>query len=92
MPNKVNVDFQFDKSFNLFNRKLTLFLKVYNLFDTRNEINVYTDTGRAGYSLISQYTPEQQGANTLTEFLTNPTYYSEPRRIILGFNYSLNFN
>ncbi len=92
MPSKVNVDFQIDKSFKILNQKFKIYIKVYNLFDTRNEIKVYNDTGRAGYSLISQYTPEQQGPNTLTEFLTNPTFYSEPRRIILGLNLELNFN
>ncbi len=91
MPNKINVDLLFDKKFKVFDQILTLFIKVYNLFDTRNEIQVYNDTGRASYSLISQYTPENQGANTLTEFLTNPTYYSQPRRIILGMNYNINF-
>ncbi|NOX17470.1 MAG: TonB-dependent receptor [Chlorobi bacterium] len=92
MPDKVNVDLLFDKKFKLFGQILSLFIKVYNLFDTRNEIQVYRDTGRAGYSLVSQYTPENQGANTLTEFLTNPTYYSQPRRIIVGMNYNINFN
>ncbi|MCF6268418.1 MAG: TonB-dependent receptor [Melioribacteraceae bacterium] len=91
MPNKINVDLQIDKRFRLFNQQFSIFLKVYNLFDTRNEVAVYNDTGRAGYSLISQYTPEEQGANTLTEFLTNPTFYSEPRRIIVGLNFQLNF-
>lgn len=91
MPNKVNVDFQFDKSLKLLNHNLVLFLKIYNLFDTRNEIDVYRDTGRAGYSLVSQFTPEKQGANTLSEFLVNPTFYSEPRRIVLGFRYNINF-
>jgi len=91
MPNKINVDIQMDKRFLLFDQQLSLFVKVYNLFDTRNEIAVYNDTGRAGYSLISQYTPEQQGANTLTEFLTNPTFYSEPRRIVVGVNFNMNF-
>ncbi len=91
MPSKVNVDFQFDKIFSFLNQKLILFIKIYNLFDTRNEIKVYNDTGRASYSLISQYTPEKQGPNTLTEFLTNPTFYSEPRRIIIGLNIELNY-
>lgn len=91
MPNKINVDLQLDKRFLVFDQQLSIFVKVYNLLDTRNEIDVYRDTGRAGYSLISQYTPERQGANTLTEYLTNPTYYSEPRKIIVGVNFNLNF-
>ena len=68
-----------------------IYVKVYNLFDTKNEINVFDDTGRAGYSLLNQYTPEYQGPNTLSEWLSRPDYYSEPRKIILGLNYNLSF-
>ncbi|MGE5401670.1 MAG: TonB-dependent receptor plug domain-containing protein, partial [Ignavibacteriales bacterium] len=92
MPNKINVDLQLNKDLLVSERNsVSLYLKVYNLFDTRNELNVFRDTGRAGYSLVSQYTPENQGVNSLTEFLTRPDYYSEPRRIVLGLNYNFNF-
>lgn len=91
MPSKVNVDLQFYKDIDMWGQLFSLYLKVYNVFDTKNEINVYRDTGRAGYSLVSRYTPESQGANTLSEFLNNPSYYSEPRKIILGIDYNLNF-
>lgn len=91
MPSKVNVDLQFYKDIDLWGQLFSLYLKVYNVFDIKNEINVYRDTGRAGYSLVSRYTPESQGANTLSEFLNNPSYYSEPRKIILGIDYNLNF-
>lgn len=91
MPSKVNVDLQFYKDVDLFGQLFSIYLKVYNVFDTKNEINVYRDTGRAGYSLVSRYTPENQGPNTLSEYLINPTYYSEPRQIILGIDYNLNF-
>jgi outer membrane receptor protein involved in Fe transport len=91
MPSKVNVDLQFYKDIDLFGQLFSIYLKVYNVFDTKNEINVYRDTGRAGYSLVSRYTPENQGPNTLSEYLINPTYYSEPRQIILGIDYNLNF-
>ncbi len=91
MPNKINVDLQFDKNLSLAGRQFNIYIKVYNLFDTKNEIDVYRDTGRAGHSLVSQYTPEEQGPNTLSEYLVNPLYYSEPRRIVLGINYNLQF-
>ncbi|MGE5409730.1 MAG: TonB-dependent receptor [Clostridiales bacterium] len=92
MPSKINVDLQLNKDLLVSdNNSLSLYLKVYNLFDTRNEITVFTDTGRAGYSLVSQYTPEYQGPNTLSEFLTHPEYYSEPRRIVIGLNFNFGF-
>jgi hypothetical protein len=61
------------------------------LFDERNEVKVYTDTGRATYSLASHYNPENQGANTLSEFLIRPDYYSEPRRLLIGISYNIPF-
>ncbi len=91
MPDKINLDLQFFKDFHIANQKLSFYVKVYNLLDIRNEIDVYRDTGRANSTLISQYTPEKQGPNSLSEYLINPTFYSEPRRIILGLNYDLNF-
>ena len=50
-PLQTNVDLLIDKSFILYSTTLTIFLKVYNLFDTKNETFVYDDTGRATYSL-----------------------------------------
>jgi outer membrane receptor for ferrienterochelin and colicin len=90
MPSKVNVDLQFNKDISLFGFNFSLFARIFNLFDVKNEINVYRDTGRAGYSLASQYIPEEQGVNTLSEFLSRPDYYSEPRRILLGIAYNIN--
>jgi outer membrane receptor for ferrienterochelin and colicin len=90
MPSKVNVDLQVNKDISLFGVNFSLFARVFNLFDVKNEINVYKDTGRAGYSLVSQYNPEEQGANTLTEYLSRPDYYSEPRRILFGIAYNIN--
>jgi outer membrane receptor for ferrienterochelin and colicin len=90
IPSKTYVDLQFNKDFMIGGTTLSLFVRVFNLFDTRNEINVYRDTGRAGYTLVSQYTPQYQGPNTLDEFLNKPDYYSEPRRILLGMSYNFN--
>ncbi len=90
MPSKINVDLQFNKDFVLWNSTISLYAKVFNLFDTKNEKDVYRDTGRAGYSLVNQYTPQYQGPNTLDEYLIRPDFYSEPRRIVLGISYNLN--
>lgn len=90
MPPKTNVDLQFNKDFIIGKSILSFFVRVFNLFDTRNELDVYRDTGRAGYSLISRYTPQYQGPNTLNEFLNRPDFYSEPRRILIGLSYNFN--
>jgi len=61
--------------------KYTLFLKVYNLFDRKNEVGVWSDTGRATYTLQTTV----QGATADPEYIIMPHFYSEPRRVQLGF-------
>ena len=92
-PIKTNVDLLIDKSFILYSTTLTIFLKVYNLFDTKNESFVYDDTGRATYSLeetkggpqatnaISEVYP---GIKSATEYFNRPNYYSAPREVRVG--------
>lgn len=89
-PTVFNVDLYLTKYFRILNRGLSLFIKVYNLFDTANEINVYSDTGRAGYSLdLARPQAPPRGVNTIQEYYTRPDFYSAPRQIILGA--SLNY-
>ena len=88
-PPKYTFDLKAQKGFVLFGMNYTLFLKVYNLLDARNENNVYNDTGRSGYSLVSQYAGDVRGVNTLNDFLNRPDYYSEPRKVLFGFSVGL---
>jgi len=96
-PFYTNADLLFDKSFSFIdNTKVTLFLKVFNLFDTQNERFVYDDTGRAIYSLeeskggpqatnaISQKYP---GIKSATEYFNRPNYYSAPREVRVGVTF-----
>jgi hypothetical protein len=73
------------KYFNLAGISLSGFIKIYNLFDTANELNVFTDTGRAGYTL-DETRPQAppHGVNTIKEFFTRPDFYSAPRQILVG--------
>jgi len=50
-----------------------------------NEVNVYTDTGRAGYTIIPS-PGVVRGINTLEEYLIRPDFYCAPRHVILGFS------
>jgi hypothetical protein len=61
-----------------------VFVKIYNLFDTQNELEVFTDTGRAGYSIEAGYSGQPRGINTIEEYFTRPDFYSAPRQIIVG--------
>jgi hypothetical protein len=67
---------------------LNTYLIVYNVFDTKNELNVSGTSGRAGVDLTAEeYTGTIYGLNTIDEYLLNPTDYSTPREIRLGFGF-----
>ena len=84
-PAFFNVDLYLTKYLKLMGVNLSVFAKIYNLFDTPNEVNVFTDTGRAGYTLqLTQQQSAPRGVHTLAEFYTRPDYYSSPRQVIVG--------
>ncbi|HEY6190837.1 MAG TPA: TonB-dependent receptor [Bacteroidota bacterium] len=86
-PATYTVDLRAFKNVGIGPLNLSLFLKVFNLFDRRNEVTVYGQTGRASA------TPEALGAENITgagrinpveAYLIRPDYYSEPREIQVG--------
>ena len=90
-PATYNVDLRGFFNFTLSKAlQLTAHINIYNLFDIRNELTVYGDTGRSSYSLTPTYTPQFSGPglNSLDEYLIVPTYFSAPRQIKLGFSIS----
>ncbi len=82
-----NVDMRCHKDFELLSYKLTAFVRILNLFDTLNETGIYDDTGRAGFTTdlerIQGLNPDLP-VNSLKEWFTDITKYSEPRRIEFG--------
>ncbi|MBN1300025.1 MAG: TonB-dependent receptor [Melioribacteraceae bacterium] len=90
-PSLFNADLRAYYNLTLFDLNLNIFARVYNLFDIENQVNVYNDSGTADFTLAEQLR-RQDGSlelvNTLDEYYRNPTYYSEPRRIELGFSIS----
>ena len=88
MPMFFNTDMYITKYFDLFNLPLSVFLKIYNLFDTANEDNVFSDTGRAGYTLAltqaEQVAGPVRGDNTLQQYYSRPDFYSAPRQVEIG--------
>ena len=85
-----NIDMRAYKDFRFAGGSWTLFARVLNLLDTLNEINVFDDTGRAGYTTDLQTARRSNPPeiiNSLTDYYTNATHYSEPRRIELGVTY-----
>ena len=70
---------------------VTLFARILNLLDTLNEINVYDTTGRAGFTLderVAAATNPPEIINSLDQWFSDPSHYSEPRRIELGVTWT----
>jgi len=88
-PLTFNVDYRLSKSIELSGFDCSVFLNVQNLLDYRNALNVYTDTGRADYTLEgvgrkSRY----EEISDIDEYYSNPGNYSAPRFIQLGVRIS----
>jgi outer membrane receptor protein involved in Fe transport len=69
-----------------------LFLRVFNLFDQRGELNVHRDTGTAEYTTLGTHSwvrYDQDRLGSLEHFYLKPEWYQQPREIQLG--YILNF-
>lgn len=85
-PVFTSVDVYATKHLNFFNYPFNIFMKIYNLFDTENELNVFSDTGRAGYSLEANYSGSPRGINSIQEYYTRPDFYSAPRQVVIGLD------
>lgn len=94
-PFQTNVDLLVEKSFELYNVVVTVFAKVFNLFDTANERFVYDDTGRATYSLeqtkggpqaTNELSKRVEGVKSADEYFVRPNYYSAPREVRFGLS------
>src|SRR3989339_365164 len=89
IPAFYNVHFYATKFFELAGHQFSIYMKIFNLFDTLNEVNVFGDTGRAGDTLeLTRNQTAPRGVNTIREFFTRPDFYSSPRQIVLGADFS----
>jgi hypothetical protein len=80
-----NADLYLTKYVTWLDHTFSIFLKIYNVFDTPAEVNIFTDTGRAGYSLeLTRAQAAPRGVNTLQEYFTRPDFYSAPRQVVFG--------
>ncbi|MGE5429639.1 MAG: hypothetical protein ACM3QX_01090, partial [Syntrophomonadaceae bacterium] len=90
-PATFNADLRAYKDFVLFeNYRLSFFARIYNLFDIKNQVGVYDDSGTADFT-IDEYNFRLQNkpaiVNSLDEYYKNPTMYSEPRRVEFGASF-----
>lgn len=87
LPPNYNVDLRLFKSIEVQPINFTVFLKVFNLFDRRNEVKVFGETGRASATPAALGIGNISGGyrvNTIEEYLLRRDYYSEPRQVQLG--------
>ncbi len=82
-PDQFTVDLNLFKSFVLGNAACEVFLRVYNLFDAKNPIWVFEDSGQADYTIY-----EQQENEAEPGWFVRPDFYSEPRSVQIGFKWS----
>ncbi len=92
-PTQKNVDLQTSYRFGIGDFHMTLFAKVYNLFDTLNERYVYNDTGRATYTFANRTQQEtdtlikhygEPGVHEWKDYVNRPDFYTAPREVRLG--------
>ena len=89
-PTTMNVDLQAFYGFKFDTIDLTLMLNVFNLLDRRNEVQVYTETGRAGYTILPGREDVAVVVSTLDDALSRPDFYGPPRLVKLGIQVSFN--
>lgn len=83
------VDLNISKSFKMGSIIVAPYLKVSDLFDRQNNVEVYSSSGSADFDYKSAF-ENYRGYGTLEEWLIQPNYYDEPRRIILGCSFTVN--
>lgn len=91
-PITFNVDLKANKEFAIGAMTLSVFLRVFNLFDLDNPRSVNSNSGDPSFTfdmLDAEKTNPTMYYNTLDQLYANPGYYSEPRRFEIGT--SLNF-
>ena len=84
-PNVTIFDLRLSKQFNVGNMTYMLMLNIFNLFDTLNEFDVYTDTGRATESsTFRQVFALDLYNNSAEEYLRQPFRFGAPREVQFG--------
>jgi outer membrane receptor for ferrienterochelin and colicin len=79
-PPILTADFNYSHDIKIGKATTTLIIRILNLFDVRNEEGVFTDTGRATYTLEERIA----GADASPDWFVRPDYYSEPRQVQMG--------
>jgi len=90
-PSIFNLDLRAYKDFMFGNSTVSLFVKVFNVLDLDNPVNVYTNSGDPAFSfdyLDALKVSSGTDFNSLEDLYNNPTHYYEPRRVEVGLSYN----
>ena len=97
-PIQRNVDAKLETRLTIGAYRAALFIRVYNVFDLRNERYVFNDTGTAKYTYEYRSNQESErlienygmpGLHTWEDYVTRPNYYSAPRSFKIGLSLDL---
>ncbi len=86
-PLTMTFDLNLSKDFQMKNMMVSPFIKITNLFDRLNNLEVYSSSGSADYNYDAIY-ENYRGYGTQEEWNIQPNYYDEPRHIIIGCSIS----
>lgn len=90
-PSQFKIDMRVYKDFLIGDFKLTLFAKVFNLLDSENPNNIYSDSGDPYFSFTKLEAEKINPIlylNSIDDFYTDPSFFSEPRRVELGLSFN----
>ena len=89
-PANYTFDLRAFKNFILAPLEFSFYIKVFNLLDRRNELDVYGETGRSTATLRAlggEVAASDPGRfNKAAEYIIRPDFYSEPREIQFGID------
>jgi outer membrane receptor for ferrienterochelin and colicin len=89
LPNQKSVDLYVNRRFDVAGMGLNVFLNIYNVFDIRDEVAVYNDTGSAEYTTNVRpwlITYNSRRIGTVDDYVLQPSWYTSPRQLQLGFS------
>ena len=87
LPGQKNVDLYLDRNISLGSLNFGLFVRIYNLFDQRDENSVYSDTGSSTYTTYinpAQIPYNAARVGTVEYNVIQPGWYVSPREIQAG--------
>jgi outer membrane receptor protein involved in Fe transport len=87
-PEKFILDLNLFKLFHISDFRLKAFLKVFNLLDSKVVNDVFTDTGKADFTVEYRNKKEdERRGHSYKDYLVYPWHYIAPRRIQLGLEW-----